>query len=211
MAFNISEFKSNGLVWGGARATLFDVAFSAPPSIGIPPTALEKAKYTCKAAELPSSKLGTIEVPYFGRKTKIAGDRTFDDWQVTMYNDEDFATRAMFEAWSNAINRHVSNVRDTSIMSESSQGGLPSYKADLNVAQYGKDGTLLRAYVLYGAFPADIGAIALDWESTNQVETFPVTFAYDYWLPDVNYENRARDAIATPYSNRAQQPRNIGV
>jgi len=36
---------------------------------------------------------------------------------------------------------------------------------------------------LIGAYPTDIGAIALDWDNQNQIETFPVTFAYDYWVP----------------------------
>ena len=70
------------------------------------------------------SSVGEFEVPYFGRKIKIAGDRTFADWQVNIMNDEDFGVRSMFETWSNALNRHVSNVRYPVLSRE-------GYKADL--------------------------------------------------------------------------------
>jgi hypothetical protein len=35
MPFNISAFKSNGLVYGGARPSLFNVFMSAPAGLGI--------------------------------------------------------------------------------------------------------------------------------------------------------------------------------
>ena len=82
----------------------------------------------------------------------------------------------MFEAWSNALNRMVSNVRDPNISAE-------QYKVDLEVIQYGKDGSTIRSYQLIGAFPTAIGAIALNWESQNAIEEFGVNFSYDYWVP----------------------------
>jgi len=178
MPFNISTFKSNGLIYDGARPSLFNVTLSVPQGIGIDNTSVNKFRFVCRTAELPASSLASFDVPYFGRKIKVAGDRTFADWQVTIMNDEDFSVRALFEAWSNAMNRMVANVRDPSLTSE-------QYKADLEVVQYGKTGPAIRSYNIIGAFPTEIGAISLDWDSTNSVETFPVTFSYDYWLPNI--------------------------
>jgi len=176
MPFNINTFKSNGLVYGGARPTLFEVYLSVPQGIGIDNVSVDKFRFVCRAAELPASAVSAIEIPYFGRKIKVAGERAFADWSVTVMNDEDFAVRSMFETWSNALNRLVSNVRDPNINAE-------NYKADLEIIQYGKDGTELRSYQLVGAFPTEIGNIALDWDSSNAVESFSVNFSYDYWIP----------------------------
>ena len=176
MPFNINTFKSNGLVYGGARPSLFNVYLSVPQGIGIDNVSVDKFRFVCRAAELPASAVSAIEIPYFGRKIKVAGERAFADWSVTVMNDEDFAVRSMFEAWSNALNRMVSNVRDPNINAE-------NYKADLEIIQYGKDGTELRSYQIVGAFPTEIGNIGLDWDSSNAVESFSVNFSYDYWIP----------------------------
>jgi hypothetical protein len=176
MPFNINTFKSNGLVYGGARPSLFSVYLSVPQGIGIDSVSVDKFRFVCRAAELPASAVSSIEIPYFGRKIKVAGERAFADWSVTVMNDEDFAVRSLFETWSNALNRMVSNVRDPNINAE-------NYKADLEIIQYGKDGNVIRSYQLVGAFPTEIGNIGLDWDSANAVESFSVNFSYDYWLP----------------------------
>lgn len=179
MAFNISTFKSLALPTGGARPSLFQVTLADPP--GIPLNAKTKFTFTCRAAQLPASTLGTIEVPYFGRKIKIAGDRVFQNWQVTVMNDEDFDVRNMMETWSNYLNTHETNIRRTSTEAQ--------YKSEMEVIQFSKggpsgDGSIpIRSYRLIGAFPTVISPIALDWNTTDQIETFDVTFEYDYWLP----------------------------
>jgi len=184
MPFNINGFKSYGLVYGGTRPSLFAVQLNLPANIGLDTNSPTKFRFLCRAAELPESTISPIEVPYFGRKIKVAGERVFSDWSVTVMNDEDFNVRAMFEAWSNALNRMISNVRDSNISAE-------QYKIDLEVFQFGKDGETLRSYIISGAFPTQIGAISLDWDSVNQVETFTVNFAYDYWIPNVETSSKS--------------------
>lgn len=190
MPFNINSFKQNGLVYGGARPSLFNVYLSVPTGIGIDNVSVDKFRFACRGASLPASSVASIEVPYFGRKIKVAGDRTFEDWTVTVYNDEDFGVRSMFETWSNALNRMVSNVRDPSLAAE-------QYKTDFEIIQYGKDGTELRSYQLVGAFPTQIGAIELDWDSANQVEIFTVNFAFDYWVPLIESNSKKAGGVNT--------------
>jgi hypothetical protein len=166
MAFNINEFKSQ-LVGGGARPTLFQVQITNP----VLPVADFKVPFMVKTAALPGSTLGSYVVPYFGRQVKYAGDRVFEDWPVTIINDEDFLIRNAMEAWSNAINSHDSNTR-----------ALPqSYKSNAIVTQYSKDGRALRTYVFEGMYPVAIDAIPLAWEQTDTIEEFGVTFQYDLW------------------------------
>lgn len=188
MPFNISAFKSNGLVYGGARPSLFNVFLSVPTGIGIDNVSVDKFRFVCRTAELPELAVGAIDVPYFGRKIKVAGDRTFADWNVTVMNDEDFSVRAMFETWSNAINRMVANIRDPNLSME-------QYKTDLEVVQYAKDGPVIRSYKIVGAFPTSIGAIALNWESQNAIEEFSVNFAYDYFVPGIEASDKKAGGV----------------
>jgi len=166
MSFNINEFKSQ-LVGGGARPTLFQVQILNP----VDPTADFKIPFMVRAAGIPASTVGSYEVPYFGRQVKYAGDRTFEDWTVTVINDEDFAIRNALEAWSNAINTHDGNIR-----------ALPQdYKSNAIITQFSKDGSALRSYVFEGMFPISIEGIEMDWSSTDAIEEFTVTFQYDFW------------------------------
>jgi hypothetical protein len=172
MAFDINAFKTTGLPQGGARPSLFDVTMT--PGAGI--TALNEFNFQCRAANLPMMNLDPIEGPYFGRKIKVKGDRTFQDWTVTIVNDEDFGVRNMMETWSNVMNTLESNIMETAALDE-------AYKGTAQVNQYAKSGALLRQYTFYGIWPSAVEAIDLNWESTNQIETFTTSFAYDYWLP----------------------------
>lgn len=166
MAFSINEFKSQ-LVGGGARQALFQVQITNP-ILGV---ADFKIPFMVKAASLPASSVGSFAVPYFGRMVKYAGDRNFEAWTVNIINDEDFAVRNAMEAWSNAINSHITNFRSSP----------QTYKAQAQITQYGKDGTVLREYTFEGLYPTQISDIAMGWEQQDTIEEFSVTFDYDLW------------------------------
>jgi hypothetical protein len=172
--FDLNQFRQFGLPDGGARPSQFEVWLTPPAVSG---TAIQKVRFQIMAASIPPAQVGVIEVPYFGRKTKVAGDRTFPDWNVNVINDEKFPLRAMFEKWSNDINTLESNLRLGT--------AIEQYKStDAFVLQYGKQGDLVRSYRFIGIWPSDIGPIQLDWDRTNAIETFPVTLSYDYWTLD---------------------------
>jgi hypothetical protein len=185
MAFNINEIKS-ALVYGGARQALFNVAFVAPPTgLNEDVDSINSGSHLLtRASSIPEARLGNIQVPYFGRKINLAGDRTFEPWSVTVINDEDFKIRNAMEAWSNAINNLVANVR-------SRGAGFNQYKTDATVTQYAKTGEAIRAYTFVGIYPSDVSAIELDWDATDRIEEFRVTFQYDYWVPT---------AVANPFT-----------
>lgn len=177
MAFNINEFIGNGLRLGGARPTLFDVILTVPAAIpGVGPEGESKFRFTCKATSAPASSISPINVGFFGRVLKVAGDRDFQDWSVTVMNDEDFVVRDMFEAWHNAINTIVSNRKIV-------QGN--SYATSGLITQYGKTGNVIKQYQIFDLFPTNIGDMTLNWDNQNQIQEFNVTFAYNYWLPIV--------------------------
>ena len=85
----ITDFKSK-LTGGGARPNLFEVVLSFPTAAPADNVTLDKARFLVKTAALPASNVSPIDVPFRGRIMKVAGDRTFDTWTVTIINDQDF-------------------------------------------------------------------------------------------------------------------------
>jgi hypothetical protein len=167
--------------------------------------------YQAKGSELPASTLGIIEVGYFGRKIKIAGDRTFADWTISMLCDEDMAARSFFEAWSNGINEMEANVRESSAVQEAIGGNAlvqVGYKVDMQIILYSKDGSPLRSYNMIGAWPVDVGTITVDWDTQNQIITFPIKFAYDYWIPTAGMEVNVRGGAVSQYADMVDAPQN---
>ena len=174
MSFNVNEFKGR-LVSEGARPTLFRAQINFPISSAGSP--VSDFQFMCKAAQLPASTVGTIEVPYFGRKIKVAGDRTFAEWTVTVINDESFSVRNAFERWQNAVNAYQGNTRGVS---------PAGYRGDAFVRQYAKTGEDLpiKTYHFKDMYPSEIGAIDLSWETTDSIEEFTVTLQYNYFTSD---------------------------
>ena len=85
----ISEFKSR-LLGGGARPNLFEVELTTLPASVTFPWQAERFGFLCKAAQMPAQTIASIEVPFRGRQFKVAGDRTIENWSITVINDEDF-------------------------------------------------------------------------------------------------------------------------
>ena len=174
MAFTLSEFKSN-LKGGGARPSLFTATLSYPNGI----TVKTPSEFLIKGTTIPASTLGTYEVFFHGKSVKVAGDRTFDTWDTTIINDEDFGIRHALENWMELISNHKLNTRDTSITSKL-EGENADYKQTLSVTQFGKSGKGLRKYDFLGAFPTALSTINLDW-GTADIEEYTCTWTYDRW------------------------------
>ena len=167
MALNINEIRGQ-LALGGQRPALFQVLLNNP----VNPAGDSKTPFMIRAAQIPASTLGMIEIPYFGRKIKIAGDRTIEDWSVTVYNDTDFKLRNAFERWSNGINNMTDNEGLTN---------PADYQVDAFVDQLDRNGATIKSYTLRGVFPTTIAPIELTFDEATAIEEFAVTFAYQYF------------------------------
>lgn len=179
----ITDFKS-ALIGGAARPNLFEVSIPTFPA-NVDGWNEEKFNFLCKAAALPASNVAPIDVPFRGRILKVAGDRTFDTWTVTVINDEDFSIRTAFEEWMNQINR----------LSNGTGATQPaSYMVDAYVYQLGRgerrhstsntDATSqnpLRVYKFYDIFPTNVSQIELSYDTSDTVEEFTVEFQVQWW------------------------------
>jgi len=165
---NIDDFKAK-LKGGGARANLFKATINFP---AYAQGDVEITSFMCKAAQLPASIMGIIEIPFRGRQLKIAGDRTFETWSPTIINDTDFKVRNAMERWMNGINAHSAN---TGLVAPA------DYSADLIVEQLDRDEAVLKKYNFRGCFPTNVSAIDLAYETNDAIEEFTVEFQVQYW------------------------------
>jgi T4-like virus tail tube protein gp19 len=164
----VDDFKSK-IRGGGARPNLFKATINFPTYAG---GDVELTSFLCEAAQLPGSTMGTIIVPFRGRQLKLAGDRTFEPWIVTIINDTDMAIRNAMERWMNGMNAHSANTGLTNPV---------DYEADLIIEQLDKDGTTVKTYNLRGCFPTNVSPIDVNYASTDEIERFQVEFQVQYW------------------------------
>jgi len=174
--FSATEFAS-ALPWGGARANLFKIEIPTANILDANGgTGVDKLiTLNAKTTTIPPSTIEPVEVPFGGRTFRLPGGRTFDDWGVTITNDEDFKVRDFFEQWNNAINGHSHNLSSNSMTNQL------SYSVDAKVIQFAKNGVPIRQYVMKGAWPHTVGETSLDWAENGSIQEFEVTFAFNWW------------------------------
>tara|TARA_B100000287_G_scaffold362986_1_gene356534 strand:- start:84 stop:668 length:585 start_codon:yes stop_codon:yes gene_type:complete len=182
----IDDFKAN-VAGDFARPNLFQVDLSFPTGIINNASLINLGKFTVRAANLPASQVGVIEVPFRGRVLKIAGDRTFEPWTITVQNDSQFALRSAFELWASSIQAYNENFTSAKGLGDSDDA--TGYFSDMLVHQLArdvKDGDtpkVLKSYKFYNVFPSSIAAIDLDYGNNDAIEEFTVELQTQYWTP----------------------------
>ena len=182
----IDDFKAN-VAGDFARPNLFQVDLNFPSGIINNSSLINLGKFTVRAANLPASQVGVIEVPFRGRVLKIAGDRTFEPWTITVQNDSNFALRSAFELWASSIQAYNENFTSASGLGDADDAS--GYFSDMVVHQLArdvKDGNapkILKSYKFYNVFPSAIAAIDLDYGNNDAIEEFTVELQTQYWTP----------------------------
>ena len=119
---------------------------------------------------MPGQTLAEIAIPFRGRQLYVAGERTFDVWTTSVFNDTDFGVRREVERWMNGINDLVNNTGATN---------PADYRVDMIVQQLDRDDTILHQYVLEGCYPQSLGAIELAYDTNDTIEQFDIIWRYD--------------------------------
>lgn len=187
MAYTLSSFK-NALKSGGARPNLFEVELTLPTNIEKPPSYSDDTfSMLCKSAALPASNVASIDVPFRGRIFKVAGDRTFDTWTITVINDQDFMIRTAMETWMQQIAQYSDGSGYTS---------PEDYMTDAVVRQLGRNASTtnstegnglkaVKTYKFFDIFPTSVSAIDLSYDTADTIEEFSVEFQVQYWSPEI--------------------------
>ena len=185
MAHQIQDFKS-ALIGGGARPNLFQVDLTGFPGSEDENFDAEDFSILCKAAQLPASNVASIDVPFRGRIFKVAGDRTFDEWTITVINDNDFIIRSAMERWMQKIAQYGDGSgfqNPTDYMEDAVVRQFARVNSD-DPTEVGGGMDTVKKYKFYDIFPTNISAIELSYDSSDTIEEFTVTFQVQYWAPD---------------------------
>jgi hypothetical protein len=190
---NIADFKAT-MIGGGARPNQFRVQLAFPSYVSTGIVAGQQAQFLAKAAQLPASNVENIGILYRGRPVNFAGERTFQPWTVTIYNDTTFNIRNALEQWQAGIQNYSAtngrtNPRD--------------YQVDLTVHQLDRNGADIKIYKFVDAYPIVIGPVQLDFEQQNQIETFDVEFQYNFFTSNSTEGNafNVNVSVDTPIGN----------
>ncbi len=189
----IDIFKSK-LIGGAARPNLFEVKLQFPSYVQ--GNQLDDfSSFMVKAAALPASNVNVINVPFRGRELKIAGDRSFDIWTISVINDVSFNLRNAFEQWMNGINKHDSAmgyINPTQYQTDAYV--LQLGRNDIQSTRQAKAGTInqdipkgndkvpvLKKYKFNGVFPTNVSAIEVSYDAADQIEEFTVDLQVQWW------------------------------
>jgi hypothetical protein len=164
---DISRFKGF-LGAGGARPNQFQVTLGFPSLIG----GVGEKTILVTGASLPASNVNPTLLQYRGREVKLAGERIFDPFTITIVNDTEFSLRRPIERWMNLMNNLEFNTGNTTPR---------DYQAQITVAHLDRNDKTLQTYILVDAFPINMSEIALQYGQNDVVEEFTVTFQYQYY------------------------------
>ena len=200
MTMRIDDFKT-ALAQGGARDNLFkctifwpNATITGDADTNIGGDALHS--FMIKTAALPGSSINMIPVAFRGRQLKVTGDRVFNDWNVQIINDNNFAVRNAFERWHDAINGAATNVSGNGI----DVTNFDSYVGNIEIDQLGRDGKAIKRYRLIGAWPTEVGQIDVSYDA-GSVEEFPVNFTYQWFETDTTFEPTSGSFVTPPSFN----------
>ena len=159
----INQFKAN-LVGAGLRANRFEVFI---------PRSGNKIQFLCKTAALPGQTIEPVEIIHRGLTFNLAGNRSFEDWTVGIYNDSEFSASNAIEAWMGTI-----VPMDDSTVEELGY----DYMVDkATISQLGRDDSVVATYEFYNMWPTTIGAIEMDAAGGEEITTTEVTFKYSHF------------------------------
>ena len=165
MALSVTDITKAFSSGDVARSNLFKVKI---PFLG------RETEFKIKASQIPVAVVEKVPLSYMNKKINLAGDRSYEDWTVTVYVDADHNIRQQLIDWQNSAHAIGKDI----------QGDIPAqYKKQATITAIDRQGRETKSYNFEGVWPTNIAEIQMDWENNNQIATFDVTFQIDWWLP----------------------------
>ena len=162
--FNLFNFRTT--IGDPARPFLFLVHI---PEIGSDQVVTSLARNT----SLPGYTLDSVPIDFQGTKIKIGTTPQFSAWEVEFLCDEAHELRRLLLKWQSLVYD----------IGTGSVGHSNTYKSDsMSVAQLARNGQIVANYGFVGAWPKEVAPIQVSHENSQAVETFKVTFEYDYHI-----------------------------
>ncbi len=169
---NITEFRS-AIRSGVSRQHKWRIIFNFPQFAASGEVG-RQASLQARTANVPSSTMGVMELPYGGRVLPLPGDRIYEEFTTNMIAVNDHNVRDALERWSEGINGSESNT---------GLSNLEDFMRDIVLEMLDQQDNVVKTYVLRDAWPVIVGQADLDQGATDSFVEFPVTWRY------VNYES----------------------
>lgn len=181
MPFNAAQFRAS--FDKPAQSNYFEVEITRLPkfinSVGIDKVvrnynaalinkATNSFKFRCKATELPSKQLESIERRYHGPQRLVAYGSIFSTLNLEFIEDDNYSVRNLFETWQDFV----------------FGGGdyRPSYYDDyigeITLKVFTAEGRQVRSYIFTDAFPISLAPNQLAWENVDQFVIVPIEISY---------------------------------
>jgi len=177
---NLNDFV-NRLAGGGARANQYQVHITGPSfmgSLGATGTASNNIVFLCRTSALPAMTVGEVPLFYRGRQVYFAGDRTYADWTVTVFNDDKWVIRGAMEQWQDQL-QNIGSITNGAAFPLGAGAG-DGYYGQADVVQMDRNGNKIRTARLYQCWPTNVAEIALAYDTVDAVEEFDVTFRFNH-------------------------------
>jgi hypothetical protein len=184
MATTLSTFKG-ALQYGGARPSLFDITISTADDVSDMPDSVQSL---CNVSAIPPLTVTPIERQYMGRTVKIPGDIVFGDLTTSFINTEDMEIKGILEEWMEAINGAEDNI---------GYSDSTSMYGDVKLTQYSKDGESLMTWTFVDCWPQTISEVAMSYDTASDIETFDVTWAYNYYTQSKGASSKVTSTYAS--------------
>ena len=157
-----------------ARPSLYLVGLSTAGSgspVSIEETTDLSGGLLIKTATLPSTSIGTLEIPYRGRRAYIPSTRALPgDISMTILYHSDQDWHGLFTDWMNTFQGEAA----TELSNTALDGNV------MVIRSADSTGGDLDTYKLYGCIPTSIGAAELSSENADSLLEFTVTIQYTY-------------------------------
>ena len=160
---------------GGARPALYQIDINGKSSLQ---SFTDSENILCKAASIPPANIAPLAVNYAGRAYKWNGFRTYDNWTVTVINDESFSARNKMMQWRRLMAGKFEGERNSAFGDQ--LVGTSFFDGDATVKQLSTSGGVKQTYKFDYLWPTEIAGIPVDW-SSDAIQEYTITFAYDYW------------------------------
>lgn len=127
-------------------------------------------RYLVRSSSLPTTTNPAATVNWQGNAYKIGTTQEFSDFTVTYSSDIFDRLRNQYLTWSRKIHDPQTNLH----------GHPEAYMVDIDLEHLSHfDGNVIMKYKLVGAWPSQVGELALDY-GNKDVAQFSVTFTYQY-------------------------------
>lgn len=149
-----------------------------------------KYPYLVKSTNLPGLTYEEHVVKYGGISYKIAADRTYNDWSITLNIDKKSDVLNKFYDW---FGKMYDNMSGTSFPAK-------FYMVDQEAFLLNGTGDIVSTYKFKYTYPKSIGDVTLDYGS-SEIATVDIIFSYAYFIIE-QPADQSLNTIAKKFFNK---------